>query len=98
MRKRISGRASPNMWPGTIPGSTAIPRPISPSPVSSKMFERLKIFHEQAFVDNVTQGLWAADLKIKVDDEQVEDGRSSSARLIMPAAAWWSWTWWKMAE
>jgi hypothetical protein len=35
--------------------------------------ERLKIVHEQSFVDNITQGLWAADLKIPVDPEQVED-------------------------
>jgi hypothetical protein len=37
------------------------------------MFERMKITHEQGFIDNVTQGLCAADLKIKVDDQQVED-------------------------
>jgi hypothetical protein len=37
------------------------------------MLLRMKIVHDQIFVDNVTQGFWAADLKIKVDDEQVED-------------------------
>ncbi len=37
------------------------------------MLERLKIINDQTFVDNVTQGFWAADLKIKVDEEQVED-------------------------
>jgi hypothetical protein len=44
-----------------------------PEPSVRQMFERLKIVHEQEFVDNVTQGFWAADLKIKVDDQQVED-------------------------
>ena len=37
-----------------------------------QMLERLKIVHEQEFVDNVNQGLCAADLRIEVDDEQVE--------------------------
>lgn len=44
-----------------------------PEPSMRLMLERLKIFNDQIFVDNVTQGFWAADLKIKVDDEQVED-------------------------
>ncbi len=37
-----------------------------------QMLERLKITHEQEFVDNVTQGFWAADLRIHVDEKQVE--------------------------
>jgi microsomal dipeptidase-like Zn-dependent dipeptidase len=37
-----------------------------------QMLERLKIVHEQEFVDNVNQGLCAADLRIEVDHEQVE--------------------------
>ncbi len=44
-----------------------------PEPRVRQMLERMKIIHDQEFVDNVTQGFWAADLKIKVDDEQVED-------------------------
>ena len=44
-----------------------------PEPTMKQMLERMKIVHEQEFVDNVTQGFWAADLKIKVNDQQVED-------------------------
>jgi microsomal dipeptidase-like Zn-dependent dipeptidase len=44
-----------------------------PEPSVKQMLEYLKIVHEQEFVDNVTQGFWAADLKIKVADKQVED-------------------------
>jgi microsomal dipeptidase-like Zn-dependent dipeptidase len=44
-----------------------------PEPSVKQMLERLKITHEQEFVDNVTQGFCAADLRIKVADEQVED-------------------------
>jgi hypothetical protein len=33
----------------------------------------LNAINDQPFVDNVCKGFWAADLKIKVDDEQVED-------------------------
>jgi microsomal dipeptidase-like Zn-dependent dipeptidase len=44
-----------------------------PEPSVKQMLEHLKIVHEQVFVDNVTQGFWAADLKIKVADKQVED-------------------------
>jgi microsomal dipeptidase-like Zn-dependent dipeptidase len=44
-----------------------------PEPSVQKFAELLKIRNEQDFVDNVTKGLWAADLRIKVDDEQVED-------------------------
>jgi microsomal dipeptidase-like Zn-dependent dipeptidase len=44
-----------------------------PEPTVRQMLERMKIIHDQEFVDNVTQGFWAADLKIKVDDNQVED-------------------------
>jgi microsomal dipeptidase-like Zn-dependent dipeptidase len=43
-----------------------------PEPTVKQMLERLKIVHEQGFVDNVTQGFFAADLRIKVEDEQVE--------------------------
>jgi len=38
-----------------------------------QMLERIKILHEQDFVDNVTQGLCAGDLRIPVAPEQVED-------------------------
>ena len=44
-----------------------------PEPTVHQMLERLNVVHDQIFVDNVTQGFWAADLRIKVDDEQVED-------------------------
>jgi microsomal dipeptidase-like Zn-dependent dipeptidase len=44
-----------------------------PEPTVHEMFERLKIVHNHEFVDNVTKGFWAADLKIKVDEEQVEE-------------------------
>jgi hypothetical protein len=44
-----------------------------PEPSVRQMLERFKIVHDQIFVDNVTQGLWAADLRIKVDEKQVED-------------------------
>jgi microsomal dipeptidase-like Zn-dependent dipeptidase len=44
-----------------------------PEPSVKTMLERLKILHDQIFVDNVSQGLWAADLRIKVADEQVEE-------------------------
>ena len=44
-----------------------------PEPTVKQMLTRLKIVHEQGFVDNVTQGFFAADLRIKVDDAQVED-------------------------
>jgi microsomal dipeptidase-like Zn-dependent dipeptidase len=49
------------------------PKSDFPEPSIKQMLERLKIVHEQSFVDNITQGLWAADLKIPVDPEQVED-------------------------
>jgi microsomal dipeptidase-like Zn-dependent dipeptidase len=35
--------------------------------------ERLNAIHDQAYVDNITQGLIAADLRIPVDADQVED-------------------------
>ncbi len=38
-----------------------------------QMLDRMKVFHNQEFVDNVTKGFWAADLKISVDDRQVEE-------------------------
>lgn len=38
-----------------------------------QMRERLKIMHDEKFVDNVCQGLWAADLRIHVEEHQVED-------------------------
>jgi len=44
-----------------------------PEPTVREMFERMKISHNQEFVDNVTKGFWAADLKIKVDEKQVEE-------------------------
>jgi microsomal dipeptidase-like Zn-dependent dipeptidase len=44
-----------------------------PEPTMRLMLERMKIVNDQEFVDNVTKGFWAADLKIKVDDEQVQD-------------------------
>ncbi len=44
-----------------------------PEPTVKQMLLRMKIVHDQVFVDNVTQGFWAADLKIKVDDRQVEE-------------------------
>ncbi|HVN53535.1 MAG TPA: membrane dipeptidase [Anaerolineaceae bacterium] len=44
-----------------------------PEPNVRQMLLRLKINHEQDFVDHVTKGFWAADLKIPVDKEQVED-------------------------
>ena len=44
-----------------------------PEPTVKQMFERLKIVHEQGFVDNVTQGLFAAELRIPVAEEDVED-------------------------
>jgi microsomal dipeptidase-like Zn-dependent dipeptidase len=44
-----------------------------PEPNVKLLLERMKIVHEQDFVDNVTKGFWAADLKIPVDNTQVED-------------------------
>ena len=44
-----------------------------PEPNVKEMLLRMKIVHEQDFVDNVTQGLWAADARIPVPDDQVED-------------------------
>jgi microsomal dipeptidase-like Zn-dependent dipeptidase len=44
-----------------------------PEPTVRQMLERMKIVHDQEFVDNVTKGFWAADLKIEVDEKQVED-------------------------
>jgi len=44
-----------------------------PEPTVRQMLERMKIINDQEFVDNVTKGFWAADLKIKVDDAQIED-------------------------
>jgi len=44
-----------------------------PEPSVKQMLERLKIVHEQEFVDNVTQGFWAGDLRIPVDEKQVEE-------------------------
>jgi hypothetical protein len=35
--------------------------------------ELLNAIHDQEYVDNITQGLIAADLRIAVDDDQVED-------------------------
>ena len=43
-----------------------------PDPSLRQMFVRIKIGHEQEFIDHVTQGLCAGDLRLKVDDEQVE--------------------------
>jgi microsomal dipeptidase-like Zn-dependent dipeptidase len=36
-------------------------------------FELLNAVHDQGYIDNITQGLIAADLRIEVDDEQVDD-------------------------
>jgi microsomal dipeptidase-like Zn-dependent dipeptidase len=44
-----------------------------PEPTVREMFERMKIFHNHEFVDNLTKGFWAADLKIMVDEKQVEE-------------------------
>lgn len=44
-----------------------------PEPSVRQALELMKIFNDQGFVDNVTQGLVAADLKIAVDVNQVED-------------------------
>lgn len=44
-----------------------------PEPSVRQMLERLKILNDQTFVDNVNQGLCAADLTIPVDNEQVQD-------------------------
>lgn len=44
-----------------------------PEATVKQMMERLNAINDQPFVDNVCKGFWAADLKIKVDDEQVED-------------------------
>ncbi len=49
------------------------PKTDFPEPNVLHMFEILDVHHDQVFVDNVTQGLWAADLRIEVDPEQVED-------------------------
>jgi microsomal dipeptidase-like Zn-dependent dipeptidase len=43
-----------------------------PEPSVRLMLERMKIVHEQEFVDNVNQGLCAGDLRIEVDPDQVE--------------------------
>ena len=44
-----------------------------PEPTVKQMLERLNAINDQPFVDNVCKGFWAADLKIDVDREQVED-------------------------
>lgn len=44
-----------------------------PEPSLKQMLERMKIVHEEGFVDNVCQGLWAADLRIHVEADQVDD-------------------------
>ena len=44
-----------------------------PEPSVQKMMERLKVIHDQVFIDNVGQGFVAADLRIPVDPEQVEE-------------------------
>jgi hypothetical protein len=44
-----------------------------PEPTVRLALERMKVVHDQEYVDNVTKGFWAADLKIKVDDAQVEE-------------------------
>ncbi len=44
-----------------------------PEATIKQMLERLNAINDQEFVDNVMQGFWAADLKIEVDDDQVED-------------------------
>jgi microsomal dipeptidase-like Zn-dependent dipeptidase len=38
-----------------------------------QMLERMNALHDQPFVDDVCKGFWAADLRIDVDHEQVED-------------------------
>jgi microsomal dipeptidase-like Zn-dependent dipeptidase len=44
-----------------------------PEPTVKQMLERLNAINDQPFVDNVCKGFWAADLKIDVDHEQVEE-------------------------
>ncbi len=44
-----------------------------PEPTLRLMLERMKIVHDQIFVDNVCKGFWAADLKTGLDDAQVEN-------------------------
>jgi hypothetical protein len=46
---------------------------IYPNHPVRQMLERLKIHNEEGFVDNITKGFWAADLKLPVDDKTVED-------------------------
>ena len=44
-----------------------------PEPNVKQMFERFKIVHEERFVDNVCKGLWAADSRIHVESNQVDE-------------------------
>ncbi len=44
-----------------------------PEPTVKQMLERLKIVHEQAFVDNITKGFFAADLRVHPGEEEIED-------------------------
>lgn len=44
-----------------------------PEATVKQMLERLNAINDQPFVDNVCKGFWAADLRIKVDDDQVND-------------------------
>jgi hypothetical protein len=43
-----------------------------PEPALQEMLERLKVIHDQPFVDAMTKGFWAADSRIPVDDKEVE--------------------------
>jgi hypothetical protein len=43
-----------------------------PEPTVRLMLERMNAINDQVFVDNITQGLVAGELRIKVDEKQVE--------------------------
>ena len=49
------------------------PRTDFPETDLKQAFELVNAIHDQAFIDNITQGLIAADLRIEVDENQVED-------------------------
>ena len=85
-RRKISGRPSPNTRPGTTPGSTATRRSISPSLQSAMQWISHRSRHDQELVDAMSEGFFAADLRLPVPEAQLEDWpTSTTAPATWPA-------------
>ena len=69
----MSGRPLPSTKPASTRGSTAILESDFPEPSCKRAMELARIIHDQDEVDDMTKGFIAADLRIPVADDQIDD-------------------------